>query len=426
MSDDAARTDQPEERQDPFTVFVDAHHRARASARGTKRFNAGEHAWLAGHGADRACDQQGVKQELFQFILRQDRVEKLGYGELVALSGDLYETPEELFEETPSLLPWRNRHDLPAIRELLSAELQWIEERAQAARLTPYPEDNIRMAWAAKNYMELALRNTNHFGWHNVLFYCEHHEAALRLASEASKQNNETFRRALYTNAFADHFLTDGFAAGHIRVPRQEILDWAQVRGFNEKIAGALSKLLHDQDGHVDVHSLHGVVNENERSEKDGLFVQNATGASWHTRCDGQLFTGQEPMDSPRVTQAVNAVAASVQELLVAWQTGQVPEQTYAATHFVPFPHPTTPPLIEKFPAGLPEEQIERLWDSVGWYSKIPWIAGLERHHIPALFAELPQLMTRFRTNVANKLKKDSTIRTRIAPEYLGAFRKIA
>lgn len=32
----------------------------------------------------------------------------------------------------------------------------------------------------------------------------------------------ETFRWALFTNAFADHFLTDAFAAGHVRVPRAE------------------------------------------------------------------------------------------------------------------------------------------------------------------------------------------------------------
>lgn len=115
---------------------------------------------------------------------------------------------------------------------------------------------------------------------------------------------NETFRRALYTNAFADHFLTDAFAAGHIRVPRAEIRNWAEARGLGDKIAGALSKLLHDQDGHIDLESLHGPVDENDGRPEDGLLVQDSTGTSWSTRCDGQLFLETNAAQSTAVERA--------------------------------------------------------------------------------------------------------------------------
>lgn len=430
MSDEASH---PEPLNDPLTLFVKAHHEARQAKPNTKRFNGGEHAWLGGRGAALACERQkdlDVSPERLQFIPRRDGKETLSYGELVALSGDLYRSPDELFNETPSFLPSPWRNDLPAIREMFGQELRWIEARAKETASqdqAPYPEHNLALAWSAKNYLELALDNTDHFGWHNMLAYCLHHQNALTLAASAdvnADENDATLREALYTNAFADHFLTDGFAAGHIRVPRAEIRQWAAKQGFNEKIAGSLSKLLHDQDGHIDARSVHGVADENARRDDDGLAVVNAAGASWYTRCDGQLFTGGEPLKSPRIAQPIEAVVASVTELLRAWKLRELPGDTYAATHFVPFPSPTAPSLVSKFPADMPDAQVNALWDGMGWYSKIYKI-GVEPTHIRALFQALPDIMSSFRANVGRDINRDQR-RVRIAPAYLAGFSQIA
>ena len=174
---------------------------------------------------------------MFASISRRDGREHLQYGELVALSGDFYETPEELFNEKPSPLPWLyESNDLSDLQKIFSNELQWIEARQQGKGSKTYPNENIRLAWNAKSYVELALRNTDHFGWHNIVTYCKYHAEALQLASSSRGQETDIFRQALYTNAFADHFLTDGFAAGHIRVPRSEILCWAQNKGYGERL----------------------------------------------------------------------------------------------------------------------------------------------------------------------------------------------
>jgi len=417
---------------DPFSRFLAVYDEARPKRRDGKRFSSGEHLWLGGHGAKRALERfngdfnKALDPELFSSIPRKNTRDALRYGELVALSGDFYDSPESFFEEKPSAIPWLwEDNDLGDLRGLFAEELRWIEER-NGRQGQPYPDNNLRFAWNAKSYVELALRNVDHFGWHNLLAYRRHHAEALRLAAAARGRDDETFRRARYTNAFADHFLTDGFAAGHVRVPRAEIRAWAEERGFNEKIAGALSKVLHDQDGHIDAGSLHGVHDENRRADDDGLPVQNSLGAKWFTRCDGQLFLEAGSEGSPAVEQAVAAVSASVTELLVAWQEGTLPRGTYEATKHVPFPRPGSPALAEKFPASLPPERLEALWQSVGWYAKIPWISGMERHHIAALFEALPAIMARFRANVAADVDRDPELTERLAAPYIAAYRSVA
>jgi hypothetical protein len=419
---------------DPLTLFLAAHRQALPAKRGPRRFNAGEHVWLGSHGAARArarCKKAGdgdIDESVFEAIPRHDGRETLSYGELVALSGDFYATPDDLFDEKPSPLPWLwEANDLGDLRRSFDKELDWIEHRlAHSGDAASYPDENLRLAWNAKSYVELALRNTDHFGWHNLCAYVHWHREALALAASpgARRADSEDFRRALFMNAFADHFLTDCFAAGHIRVPRAEIRDWAQARGLDEKIAGALSKLLHDQDGHVDVHSLHGEHEDGQRCADDGLLVTDSAGDAWRTYCDGQLFLGGSAT-SPAVEHAVDAVADSVVEFLLAWRKGDQPEAVYRATHRVPLPHPDAPTLIQKFPADMPEADFERLWQSVSWYTKVPWISGLQRGHLRDLFVALPALMAQFRAHIAEAAQAPE-LALRIDADTLRACRQLA
>jgi hypothetical protein len=417
---------------DPLSVFIDRHRRGLANAPGQKRFNAGEHAWLGGAGVAKARERLAAEgilldAKLFDEIPRRDGREVLQYGELVALSGDFYETPEALFDEKPSPLPWLwESNDLSDLRTLFQHELDWIERRLDdTCDCRPYPDENIRLAWNAKSYVELALRNTDHFGWHNQLAYVRHHRAALDMAARSTDPEDPLLRQALYTNAFADHFLTDGFAAGHIRVPRAEICDWAAARGDSESVAGALSKLLHDQDGHVDLGSLHGGNSEVARHDRQGLGlpVRNAHDERWETYCDGQLFLNKSE-DDAAVKWAVEAVADSVTELMLAWKRRKLPEGIYLATRHVPFPDPEAPTLIGKFPADLPEADLERLWQGIAWWAKGRWFSGLRKVHLRALFEALPELMAEFRRHV--EADRDHPDVALIHPAYVDAFARIA
>jgi len=417
---------------DPLSVFLARQHANIGDSSAQKRYNAGEHAWLGDEGARVACERlrkRGVivDSAIFDSIARRDDRELLRYGELVALSGDFYESPEALFDERPSPLPWLwEANDLSDLRSIFQHELDWIEQRLDGhddAR--PYPDENIRLAWNAKSYVELALRNVDHFGWHNQLAYARHHRAALALAAQSQGPDDERLRQALYTNAFADHFLTDGFAAGHIRVPRAEICDWVAAQGWGDRVAGALSKLLHDQDGHVDLQSLHAGPAEVHAHAHDGigLPVVNALGERWETFCDGQLFLNRSKTD-PAVCQAVEAVADSVVELLLAWKQRVQPTGAYSATRRVPFPDPLAPTLIDKFPADMPAGDLQRLWQSIAWFAKVPWLAGLRQDHLVALFRELPALMAEFRGHItASRVEAEAA---GLDLSYVDAFCRVA
>lgn len=365
-----------------------------------------------------------IDDQIFLSVRRLRGDDLFTYGELVALSGDFYGSPAELYEERPSPVPWLwEANDVSDLRSMFAVELKWIEDRQRGRRTGAYPDNNVRMAWNAKAYVELALRNTDHFGWHNQLAYCRWHGAALDLAMTAASRNDETWARALVYNAFADHFLTDGFAAGHIRVPRAELRSWAEGRGWSDKLAGALSKLLHDQDGHVE--TLHGA-GDTTRGPNDGLAVRNSKRAAWRTFCDGQLFLFPGAMSQPEVYHPVQAVAESVRELVLAWKKRALPKAGYRALLEVPFPDADAPGLAEKFGASTTSARLDALMQSVAWYSEVPWLGpGLKREHVVALFAALPELMKRLRANIAADCERDPTLEARMPKPYVDAFKAI-
>jgi subtilisin family serine protease len=393
---------------DPLALF-NGDARTKLARPATTKFESGEHVWLGDRGFARAFEDAALANKIqltdYRMIARQDRTVTFRYGELVALSGDFYRSPADLYWEKPGAIPWVwEDNDLRDIREAFAKELQAIREQQQDPEVR-YPDNNIAYWWNAKAYIELALDNTDHFGWHNLRAYCRHHGQALEFARQARQtltadpdKAAELLGQAIFTNAFADHFLTDGFAAGHVRVPRAEIRQWATGRGYSEKLAGALSKLLHDQDGHID--GFHGEGHSLTTGPAEGLAVCNARGDRWSTRCDGQLFVVNSG-PNPLLDLPVEAVRLSVTELLRAYVLGEIPEGVYAATRLVPFPDPDKPGLTDKFPASAPSARIAKLLESIKWYVKVPYLsAGVEAEHIHDLFTALPDLLASFRNTV--------------------------
>lgn len=391
---------------------------------GKPKFMGGEHQWLGREGMVAACAEAGVPKSPYSRIRRANDDERFSYGELVALSGDFYGSPADLYDAKPALLPWLyEANDLSDLKAVFREEIDWIEDENRAASVG-YPDNTIALAWNAKSYIELALDNADHFGWHNAVAYCRHHTDALELARQAdpNDDNDRRWRRALFTNAFADHFLTDGFAAGHVRVPRAEIQTWGDEIGNSRKLSGALSKLLHDQDGHI------GTLHSNGESalEDEGLAVRNSLGVDWRTRCDGQLFI-VHPDGGTHIAEPVAAVKESVLELFRARTDDVLPQDTFAATRHLPFPHPDAPSLCEKFPSSMDRARLDALMESVAWYMKIPWIStGIDRSSVHALFYALPALMGRMRQNVSDAVEKTPELARRLPAAYIDAFRLIS
>jgi len=393
------------------------------------RFEAGEHQWLGMRGAEVACKGDAAKLEMLRKLPRLNDKRPVTYGEIVALSGDFYGSAEELFQEEPARVSWwKGSNDLEKLRGQFATELNWIAD-GKRHETAGYPDNTLSFAWIAKSYLELAEDSVPHFGWHNIKRYCDSHATAIGYAIEAGQPSVEDphWLRAVFHNGFADHFLTDGFAAGHIRVPRQQIIEWAKGRDYSSKLAGLLSKVLHDQDGHV--HSMHAK-GEKPLDENEGLLVRNSLGREWRTRCDGQLFLVPTKDNQELIAQPVAAVAASLGELFEAQQTKKAPAGVYAALNHVPFPHPDEPSLVKKF-EDTSEARIKKLLASFAWYLELSVLkavsdAVLDAAKITALFNALPLLMENFRKSVKADCDARPDLLSRLPKPYVEAFQRIA
>jgi hypothetical protein len=184
----------------------------------------------------------------------------LTYGEVVALAGDYYATPEELAAELT-----------PAVAEAIRG-------------VTPQDDGtfllNTHRGWF--DYAMLANENQDHFAPRSWARYARHHAEALKLALDRDLD------AALVRNAFADHFLTDAFASGHLRVPRDALVG----------LTGALpTRQMHDEENVY------------------GLWVQSASGFVWRAYGDDNL--GTNPV---HLTLTAYAVGLSLQRIFKAYR----------------------------------------------------------------------------------------------------------
>ena len=153
----------------------------------------------------------------------------LTYGEVVALSGDFYSGWDAL-----NRAPLREIYDLIPLmhRKGSTEELQ----EATGGR-----------------YLALAEKNESHFtnvrpGHRNIDVWWRTHAAAIEAARRGDANS------AWGQSAIADHFLTDAFSGGHVRVERKKLMD----RGA---LGNVESKILHDLDNE------HGVEVTNDRGD---------------------------------------------------------------------------------------------------------------------------------------------------------------
>jgi hypothetical protein len=139
---------------------------------------------------------------------------KLTYGDLVTFGGDHFKDLVQIANEasTPA-----GRARLEKLRDLTDSE----------ATQSPAYEDSATISKEyAERYKNLALENVSHFslGGSALTTWQEMHRDAIIDALEAGKKGDSTgLAKAYALNGFADHFLTDSFSSGHVRVPRESI-----------------------------------------------------------------------------------------------------------------------------------------------------------------------------------------------------------
>lgn len=296
-------------------------------------FDAGEHALIG----DIAYTELAAPFEN-SFANLENNVDYT-YGDLVAMSGDMYESLEELALNDPKIFSAMHKRNRNSLKSCVDEEIRSIKSESAYVGC-----NDLRFASKKLKYVLLAHDNFTHFTWHNVVKYIEYHQKALWFAHLAYLQCDETqidqkpiqceknstetrlllekspyrhrlkskYRKfpklfprksfsqdylinlsksklihlSMFANAFADHFLTDTFSAGHLRVPRSQIDNFVETyqqgsvlmeigkRTEGSALSGALSQLLHNLDGN-----------------DTGTPVINSLGQSFIIRSDKQLFS---------------------------------------------------------------------------------------------------------------------------------------
>jgi len=341
-------------------------HEERVFEETDTRFGTWEHMLTAAHvGLDgdrnppRAC---GVT--LDERTLLTVGAKALKFGEIVALAGDFYAhlDPESAqafawaWPAAEGLAGWlggdyRDATLLDAGADETRALLRIAYRdrdatRSAADELFQLTGDTLGSDFSARRYLALASQNFCHFGSQpadgtfdeeaneTLKLYRAYHRRALKLAAEASRamDREAAFHRALVTDAFACHFLTDAFATGHIRVPRRVLGERFGV------LKGSLRMC----------HAMHAEDNEL------GLWCRPWQGNGrtvWRAFGDGRLRT---PPAGRHLEQVREAVRRSVAEVFAAASDEEtLVEDPAEALVPVPLAAGARPGVIDVWPDGV-------------------------------------------------------------------------
>jgi hypothetical protein len=276
--------------------------------------------------------QTGTKDQ------RRAITQGLTYGEIVALSGDMYADidPHTMATSVTGTMQRINRASLVEIYDLIPL--------IHAKPNDPKPVGTKQLEEATGGrYISLAAHNVSHFanvsgGRSNLDTWRDGHAAALVLAAAGNADG------AWAMNAVADHFLTDAFAAGHLRPDR--------AHDVLSRTGNIRSKVMHDLDN------------------EHGVAVHNGRGDHWVQYGDDHLNDSADRAGLSIALEAVEASKADIRTALAA-RPGSPPASNvlhgpYAAERLVP--------IVDTWSANR--------WgraDVAAEYAKLAWTEGPEQ-----------------------------------------------
>ena len=261
--------------------------------------------------------RSGDKAKLLILPLSNGSYQELYFADLVYLAGDFIGDPQTHIgghDLATNMQNFKTNFDvmfsapakdyLPGIMGIVNQEL--LDNYTQITNHQPLnipSTDNIRFNCITGGgcnrftflvdfglYMQLAASNYDHFGQDALDSYQAGHRLALAVAHAA--KNDADLRLAYAYEGFADHFLTDLFAAGHLRTPRRAIADWCTKAPTS--IAAYLGKVMHDIDN------------------QKGIYINNNDGTKWYAYGDNNLFIEDNTRNN---MMTLNALQKSVTQI---------------------------------------------------------------------------------------------------------------
>lgn len=446
-------------------------------------FDAGEHALIGNLAMDRFGAQQKAQIKNLEADIN------FTYGELIAMAGDMYETVEELSLNDPSVLQTYFNNNRKSLVKCINVEIDGIRSSKEYQKC-----EELYMIKKKLSYLTLAHDNYDHFAWHNLKSYLHFHQQAIWFAtlahykctsaqwqtqpqickdqqaianklidaSDYREQMKSKYRKlpklfprkrftkryfremekekmlelALFTNAFADHYLSDMFSAGHLRIPRSQIdsyverhqefehLTAEQKREKGSAISGALTQYLHNLDG----------VNT-------GIKVRNSRGDNFVIRSDKQLFSQQnsaelsgEITEHPNAQMPIEAVYLSLKDIFEVFHQGPAPQHQ-------PFTALTLAPMVdfsvEQPLATMVKQHYEKNGSTTKAFlamsdeMKLVYLGAMtfEDHSYKGFFKDfllnIDDIMEKFREAIALDISAAEGLEKQVPKPLLDALRQI-
>lgn len=245
---------------------------------------------------------------------------RLTFGEIICLAGDFFahldEEAKDVFAPAwPALQgftrwlggDYRGQTLAGEAPHTIAAILQVIRRGSPAGAIGEYAAlayDGTVNSYPVRRYLALASQNYCHFANHSqpgapdpaneaLSLYLRYHRRALAEAAAAGGLEAK-LGRALATEAFGCHFLTDAFASGHMRVPRRYLGErFGILRG-----ALKMSRDMHAEDNDQ------GLWVTPRRSSRPRVV--------WRAYGDGRLLAPEAATHLAQVREAVRRSAGEV------------------------------------------------------------------------------------------------------------------
>lgn len=308
---------------------------------GTEFFNSAEH-WSIVDGMHlRMAD--GSVHEAAHFLFDLSNGCKLSFGQIIALAGDFYaiwqapisdQTDKvEAFRKTFATLDTADKGEVERILAIMEEEFQAIAQAIAAGEDPHAAYDQRHREWDAKynaatggsgssyfylrigdwgRYMWIASYNWDHFGLHAHQVYKAGLAVAMDTAAQAGRKEGAdrqaTLLRAYQHLAFACHYLTDSFSAGHLRTPRRHLHDFSLSHTWaNHFASDSCAEVMHGEDNF------------------NGLWVRNAVGDEWIAYGDGRYFDDVNRANRNVMRAAVRCAIDDVYQSFIAGQPVATP-----------------------------------------------------------------------------------------------------
>lgn len=374
------------------------------------KWSEGEHLELGIEASKQACKDLGYTEDTCpnKKIFRQNKKIAFQYGELIT-AADYYMSPEDFYGDPKS--------NITSIIKCAYRQKKF--HQAQRKDDVNYPSCNLTGFFTMPGYLEVVSKNYNHFGWNNMQAYVDYHTQALQLAKQSFLQKSsnpeasqQLLHKAIIFNAFADHYLSDAFASGHVRVPRIQIKEWAKNH---------LTGLFKSSRGDFLSMTLHNFESVNPRTGLEvGMRVQNAKGDVWMTRGDNKLNLYSNFKD-PTVVLPKRAIEESFKDILIAAEYGDLPQGVYQASLFVPFQYDT--PLLEKLSPGY--HHVKKQQEVVNlFFLSTPMMERFffSKSDFAQMIDSLSQIFYKFRIDVDNDIFLNADLKQKLPAKYIDAY----